>query len=138
MPRKDKFHDIVVHALVKDGWTITHDPYSIRFGKQTLFVDLGAEESLTAEKNGRRIAVEVKNFLAKREMAEFERALGQFVLYRSLLKRIEPERTVYLAISFAAYDEFFTIKQGTDLMIDEALKLLVFDEINEEIREWID
>lgn len=75
MPRKDKFHDVFSNALVKDGWIITHDPYNVRFGKQTLFVDL-AEESLTAEKDGRRIAVKIKNFLAKREVAEFERALG--------------------------------------------------------------
>jgi hypothetical protein len=39
MPRRDLFHDAVRNALVKDGWTITHDPYILRFGDQRLQVD---------------------------------------------------------------------------------------------------
>ena len=30
MPARDKFHDTVKHALIKDGWTITHDPLYMR------------------------------------------------------------------------------------------------------------
>lgn len=26
MPRRDLYHDTVRNALIKDGWTITHDP----------------------------------------------------------------------------------------------------------------
>jgi len=99
---------------------------------------LAAEKPLTAEKNGRKIAVEVKNFLSKREMPEFERALGQFILYRSLIKHSDPQRGVYLALSYSAHDEFFTIKEGLNLIKDESLKLLVFDEVTEEINEWIE
>lgn len=29
---KDLFHDVVRHALEKDGWTITDDPLFLRFG----------------------------------------------------------------------------------------------------------
>jgi hypothetical protein len=28
MPAKDSFHNIVKNALVKDGWKITHDPFT--------------------------------------------------------------------------------------------------------------
>ena len=31
MSRKDTFHNIVRHALEKDGWTITHDPLLLRY-----------------------------------------------------------------------------------------------------------
>jgi hypothetical protein len=31
---KDLFHDVVRRALEKEGWTITHDPYSV-FDKNT-------------------------------------------------------------------------------------------------------
>lgn len=41
-------------------------------------------------------------------------------------------------MSFAAYDEFFSIGQGIDLLKDEALKLLIFDDVREEIKEWIE
>lgn len=33
MPAKDIFHDCVKHALIKDGWTITHDPLRIRLAR---------------------------------------------------------------------------------------------------------
>ncbi|TYQ24850.1 hypothetical protein PseudUWO311_17705 [Pseudanabaena sp. UWO311] len=29
---KDLYHDHVKHALEKDGWEITHDPYELRVG----------------------------------------------------------------------------------------------------------
>lgn len=63
MPAKDKFHEAVKNALVHDGWTITHDPLRLRLGKRKLFVDLGAEKLLSAEKDQQKIAVEVKSFL---------------------------------------------------------------------------
>ena len=31
MAAKDKYHEHVKEALIKDGWTITHDPYVIKF-----------------------------------------------------------------------------------------------------------
>ena len=30
MPQKDSYHDSVRKALEKDGWTVTHDPFTIR------------------------------------------------------------------------------------------------------------
>ncbi len=56
MPAKDLHHDAVKVALTKDGWTITDDPLTLRWGRKDLFVDLGAEKLLTAEKAGRKIA----------------------------------------------------------------------------------
>ena len=32
MPAKDIYHDNCKQALIKDGWTITHDPYLLRWG----------------------------------------------------------------------------------------------------------
>ena len=46
MAAKDKYHGHVKEALMKDGWTITHDPYVIKFGKdkEKYEVDFGAEK----------------------------------------------------------------------------------------------
>ncbi|MBC8137347.1 MAG: fatty-acid oxidation protein subunit alpha, partial [Fibrella sp.] len=41
MPALDKFHHIVKNALVKDGWTVTDDPLSLRYEDKNLFVDFG-------------------------------------------------------------------------------------------------
>ncbi|MGZ3382218.1 MAG: element excision factor XisH family protein, partial [Isosphaeraceae bacterium] len=33
MPARDRYHDQVKNALIRDGWTITHDPLHVRWGK---------------------------------------------------------------------------------------------------------
>lgn len=62
---KDLIHDAVREALKNDGWTITHEQYSIRYKTLKLSVDLAAEQTLAAERAGRKIAVEVRVFLAR-------------------------------------------------------------------------
>lgn len=47
----------VREALRKDGWTITHDPLRVLWQEKTLFVDLGAERILAAERGPEKIAV---------------------------------------------------------------------------------
>lgn len=57
MPAKDIYHNIVKNALVKNGWRITNDPYIMSIGRKDLFVDLGAEKLISAEKGEDKIAV---------------------------------------------------------------------------------
>ena len=66
---------------------------------RNLFVDLGAERLLAAERGTEKIAVEVKSFTRPSDMKDLEEALGQFVLYNRLLKRYYPDHTLYLAVS---------------------------------------
>jgi hypothetical protein len=50
MPARDSYHDAGKNTLVKDGWTITHDPYRMTVGQRTVYVDLGADNILAAER----------------------------------------------------------------------------------------
>jgi hypothetical protein len=113
----------VKNALIKDGWTITHDPFALPFGIHNLYVDLGAEQMLAAEKSGERIAVEVKSFLGHSEVDNLENALGQYLLYRSLMQRRHPEHTMYLAIPEDAFNGVFSAELGRVVREDYALKL---------------
>jgi hypothetical protein len=61
-------------------------------------VDLGAERILAAEKPGRCIAVEIKSFVGASIIDEIEKALGQYLIYRSILRRRQPDRELFLAI----------------------------------------
>ncbi|MBI2807952.1 MAG: hypothetical protein HYX68_23455 [Planctomycetes bacterium] len=63
MPARDLYHQAVKNALVKDGWTITHDPFHLPSAGKHLYVDLGAEQLLGAERAAEKIAVEIKSFL---------------------------------------------------------------------------
>nr|WP_313898253.1 element excision factor XisH family protein [Nodosilinea sp. LEGE 07298] len=64
MPARDLYHDAVRVALEKDGWTITDDPLILTIGLRSVFVDLGAEKLIAAERGTEKIAVEVKSFLS--------------------------------------------------------------------------
>ena len=76
MPTRDLIHNAVKNALIKDGWTITADPYLIAYEDVTLFADLGAERPLAAQREGRKIVVEVKSFLSPSPMFDLKSALG--------------------------------------------------------------
>jgi len=138
MPQRDTFHETVRQALMSDGWIITHDPYSLQFGENRLYVDLAAEGPIAAEKEGRKIAVEIKSFLGPSEMADLERALGQFALYRFLMTREEPDRSLFLAVPRDAYEALFDTADGRDLAAAQELHLLVFDPVQEIIVRWIE
>lgn len=92
---KDLFHDVVKSALQKDGWEITHDPYSIEAFDTTFNIDLGAEKLIGAQRNKELIAVEVKSFIGPSLIYDFHLALGQYMNYMRGLRRKDPQRTLF-------------------------------------------
>jgi hypothetical protein len=137
MPARNRYHQHVRHALIQDGWTITHDPLRLAWGLKDLYVDLGAERFLAAEKAERRIAVEIHSFLRPSEMEDLEKAVGQFVVYSDVLAQVSPDRTLYLAIPEVAFASLFQEPIGTLLLTNGRLRLLIFDPQKEVIRRWI-
>jgi hypothetical protein len=137
MPAKDSLHDVVKAALIKDGWRITHDPYSLQFGNRDLYADLGAERTLAAEKGDEKIAVEIKSFLGPSAVTDLERAIGQFVLYKLLMKEADPQRQLFLAIPERAYRLLLGDVDGQRVVEGIGLSLLTVDPITEEIVRWL-
>jgi hypothetical protein len=137
MSARDVYHDQCKAALVKDGWRITHDPLSVKWGKKDLRIDLGAEELLAAEKLGRQIAMEIKSFVGPSEMYDLEQALGQFILYRTALKAAKQDRELYLAITVKTYRKLFATPEGRLLIEEVKLRIVVFDPKTQEVKRWI-
>jgi hypothetical protein len=137
MPAKDTYHDSVKNALIKDGWTITHDPYTLTFGQTDVFVDLGAERVLAAEKQGEKIVVEIKSFRGASDIRELEQAIGQYVFYRSLLSRIEPDRKLFLAVPQSVLVSTLGKPIAQPVMEDLDVALIAFDPQQEVIVKWI-
>jgi hypothetical protein len=137
MAAKNIFHEVVKIALQKDGWTITDDPLHIRLGGiMDMHIDLGAEKVIAAEKEGRKIAVEIKSFLGPSTLTEFHLALGQFMNYRYALADTEPDRVLYLAVPLDIYEEFFALAFIQSVLQRSQLHLLVYDVGTEEITQW--
>ena len=138
MPAKDIYHDAIKNALIKDGWTITADPYKIKYKDAELFADLSAEKPIAAEQNGRKIVVEIKSFLSPSPMRDFELALGQYILYRNLINLTKPEYQIYLAIKDSVYVNFFQRDSIEDIVKINQLLLIIVDTEKEEIVQWKD
>jgi hypothetical protein len=133
---KDLFHNVVINALIKDGWQITNDPLFLKVGGVDFFIDLGAEKLIGAERDGQKIAVEIKSFINPSSTADFHLAIGQFINYRVALKVAEPDRRLILAIPDTAYNTFFQ-KSFPQMVIEEyQLYLLVYDLEKEVIVLW--
>ncbi|MDY6937161.1 MAG: XisH family protein [Cyanobacteriota bacterium] len=136
---KDLFHDTVKTALQKDGWCITHDPYRLRYGIADIYIDLAAEEAIAAEKNGRKIAVEVKSFASGSTISEFHTALGQFLNYRIALEvSEEPDRILYLAIPTDTYRMFLRFEPAKTVIERYEVRLIIYDSNREVINQWIE
>jgi hypothetical protein len=136
MPARDQHHDHVRRALIKAGWTITHDPLRLRWGLRDLYVDLGAERLIAAEKGEQKIAVEIKSFVGPSLIDDLEKAIGQFTLYFDVLENVEPARSLYLAVSEEIYLDVFEEPIGQLLLAKRRIKLLVFNPDTEEIQQW--
>jgi hypothetical protein len=136
VPAKDTYHGQVRAALIKDGWTITHDPYTMTFGQKDVFVDLGAERILAAEKGGEKIAVEIKSFQGASDIRDLELAIGQYVFYRSLLARSEPDRKIFLAVPATVYANTFQEPIARPVIADQKIAVIAFDPDKEVIVQW--
>lgn len=136
MPARDIYHENVRNALIKDGWTITHNPYHLSFGRRDVYVDPGAGRMLGAERGQERIAVEIKTFTGSSEIRDFETALGQYVFYRVLLEQTDADRHLYLAVPAPIALTLFQEVIARPVLERLAVSVLAFDTQREEIVQW--
>jgi hypothetical protein len=136
MPAKDIYHNTFRNAIIKDGWTITHDPYILTFGQKDVFIDIGAEQVVAAEKGSKKIAVEIKSFVGPSDIRDLEMALGQYVFYRSLLMRFDPERRLFLAVPESVFRSTFNEPIARPVIEDISVSLIAFDAKQEVIVQW--
>ncbi|MBD2337794.1 XisH family protein [Calothrix sp. FACHB-156] len=137
MPAKDIYHDAVKNALIKDGWTIIADPYFLQYEDAELYADLFVEKALLVAQEGRKIVVEIKSFISPSPMKDFENALGQYILYRDILRLANKDYEIYLAIRDTIFDTFFQRKSIQAVVKRNQIEFIVFNNEREEITLWI-
>lgn len=93
---------------------------------------------MAAEKEGRKIAVEVKTFAGLVDMDDLYNAIGQYLMYKRLIRKREPERVTYLAVPDDAYDDTFYPAHAQEMRADFGIHLIVFNSESEEIIRWIE
>ena len=99
-------------------------------------IDLGAEKLLAAERDSEKIAVEIKNFTKISFRHEFHSVLGQYLIYYKGLAQIEPDRTLFLAMPYFAYNRLQTHPFLLEIVDDYKVKLIIFNDKNETLVLW--
>jgi hypothetical protein len=136
MPARDSFHEAVKNALIRDGWTITHDPLRIKIGLMDMYIDLGAERMLAAEKQGRKIAIEIKSFLGVSALHDLYLAVGQFMVYHRAMKLDQPDRKLFLAVPAEVESSFFSLPFVQDMLTEYKIPIIAFDPDLEVLTRW--
>jgi hypothetical protein len=137
MSRRDNLHYSLCRTLEKDGWKITNDPLILILEETLLRADLGAEKFFIAEKEGRKIAVEIKDFDSPSVISELEKTMGQMQLYQWALETQDPERKLFLAISQDIYIRHFQKPIFQLALTRTRINLLVYEPEQEVITQWI-
>jgi hypothetical protein len=134
MPAKDRHHDTVKRALIKDGWTITDEQATLPVEYRNLYIDIEATQSQT----NLIIFVEVKELGEVGSAVEaLANAVGKYVLYRVALDLRGQTDLLYIAVTEAAYRGILSEALGKNAVARLNIPLIIFDPVREVIVRWI-
>lgn len=135
MSRKDTYHDVVKQTLVREGWTITHDPYIFKTDPR-LVADLGAERLIAAERKYEKIVVEIKSFLRTSQVVDLEEAVGKYSIYNIFLRQCEPDRKLWLAVPLHASENILSREVGRITLEEMRIPVIVYSLSGKEPLIW--
>lgn len=101
-----------------------------------MYIDLGAERLIAAEKSNQKIAVEVKSFVSVSAIYEFHLAIGQYRNYALALSMEDPDRELYLAIPEDVFDRFFVLQFVQESLVFNDVNYIIYDVEGEKIVRW--
>lgn len=135
MPAKDSYHDAVVNALKKDGWTITKEQVRLIVENRWMWVDIQARRN----DDRRTVLIEVKGFEnIPSPIAYLQAVIGQYVVYQVALEYLEWEYPLYLAVPDDTLNGILGEEIGQLVIKKVNLKFLIFSIDNEEVIQWSD
>lgn len=103
---KDIIHKAVKEAFIKDGWTISNDPFNVKLLRDFTFfeIDLAAHKQ-REHSTPIYIAVEVKSLLGASTINAFHTILGQYLNYKRALQDRSLNNDLYIAVSVKGWRE---------------------------------
>ena len=135
---KDKIHDAVRNALIKDGWFISKEYFKLEYEEIEVYADLLAERPpIVAERAEYRIVIEIKTFAGRSFIRELQQALGQYEIYLDLIELANLNYELYLAVNESVYEQFFLRAATKQIVERHQVKLVIVDIQQEEVVKWI-
>lgn len=101
-------------------------------------IDLAAKKFFAAEKDNKKIAVEIKSFLASSLAYEFHSVLGQYLNYLTFMEIQEPDRILFLAVLLNIFQDFFQQPATQLVILKYKINIVVFSSQNSSIVEWLE
>jgi hypothetical protein len=135
---RDLIHEPVRKALENAQWNVTDDQYTVVYAEFIVYADLAAERIIAASRGNDKIAIKIKSFVKRSAVQDVRDALGQYVMYRAYLTKIEPNRKLYLATSTRAYRAIFGLQAVQFLVQQFAIATIVVDLERKEVVAWND
>lgn len=133
MPAKDRYHDTVKRALIKDGWNIIEEQVKPNCGARRLWIDL-----LAGKSDRNLVLIEVKGFESSPSaVEELANAVGQYIIYQAALAARNQVVPLFLAIPNVAFFGILSEVLGQQVRQHTGIHLLVFDPIEEKVIEWL-
>jgi hypothetical protein len=134
MPALDRCHPQVVRALEKEGWQIMSQPLALLKDRRRIFIDIEAVQ----QRNGSTrhvLLVEVKCFAEQDALTtEVYIAIGQYLVYQTLLKQLQSTLPLYLAFPDTVYTQLDPIILMT--LAEYHIQQMVVDLEREVILRW--
>ena len=91
MPAKDRYHDTLKKALIKDQWLVADEQVKLKVGDRRLWIDLEAEHRTERT----LILVEVKEMVSASPVDDLADSVGQYLMYRVALENKSIEIPLY-------------------------------------------
>jgi hypothetical protein len=134
VPTKDFYHDTVIRALIRDGWTILKEQVRLTFNDRYMWIDLQAVK----QSESRVILIEIKELDdVDSPIDALANALGKYLLYRMGLQSAGSQIPLYMAVSENSYNGILSSAIGVQTRNEFKIALLVFDPLQEVITRWI-
>lgn len=137
MPRLDSCHNQIVRALEKANWQVGIGPYVLPVpDRRPLQIDIYAYSG--DNRNETIIIVEAKCFADEgAELNELYTAIGQYLVYRHLLRKMGRTENLYLAVPTHAFQNIIR-PLAMPLSSEIQLKMMVVNIEQEVIEQWLD
>ena len=121
----------MVHALIKAGWQIVAESFRYLRKRRIIYIDI------IAQQGDRLIHVEVKCFEDPDTRPDDEyHAVGQYLMCQAFFEQFDIDTVLYLAIPVTIYAQADDVFRRE--LAKHQIKLLLFDEVAEEVVQWIE
>ena len=82
--------------------------------------------------------MEDQSFRGPSPARDLEEAVGQYGIYRAIMRVREPGRHLYMAVPLPVYDGILSDRSGQFVIWELSVDLLVFDEDRRRVVQWIE